>query len=119
MHRVDNMPKRFRSIKANFDHVFRGTTAERARTVICGNYVNGNMGFAVSKLYIKKYFDDNARNQVKNILFYFIFIFYSQSFEMISNIRKSFIDMVNKSKWMDNVSKSRAIEKVGIIQKKN
>jgi hypothetical protein len=38
---------------------------------------------------------------------------------MISNIRKSFIDMVEQSTWMDNVSKYKAIEKVGIIQKKN
>jgi hypothetical protein len=38
---------------------------------------------------------------------------------MISNIRKSFINMVEQSTWMDNVSQSRAIEKVGIIQKKN
>ena len=59
------MPKRFRSIKENFDHTFRGTTAEPPRTVLCGNYVNGMMGFAVSKLYIRSYFDDNARNQVK------------------------------------------------------
>lgn len=64
MHRVDNMPKRFRSIKETFQHVFRGTTADVSRKVICASYVNANMGFAVSKLYIKKYFDDNARTQV-------------------------------------------------------
>ena len=64
MHRLENLPKRYRSIKETFDHVFRGTTTERARTVVCGNYVNSNMGFAVSKLYIKKYFDGHARNQV-------------------------------------------------------
>ena len=67
MHRLENLPKRYRSIKETFDHVFRGTTTERARTVICGNYVNGNMGFAVSKLYVKKYFDEHARNQVTMI----------------------------------------------------
>ena len=43
MHRVDNMPKRFRSIKENFEHLFRGTTSEPPRTVICGNYVNSNI----------------------------------------------------------------------------
>ncbi|CAF4169227.1 unnamed protein product [Rotaria sp. Silwood2] len=103
MHRVDNMPKRFRSIKENFQHVFRGTTAEKSRTIICGNYVNGNMGFAVSKLYIQKYFYDNARNQ---------------SFEMISNIRKAFIDMLEQSQWMDETSKNKAIEKAQAIDEK-
>ncbi|UJR32874.1 hypothetical protein I4U23_020335 [Adineta vaga] len=103
MHRMDNLPKRFRSIKETFDHVFRGTTTERARTVICGNYVNGNMGFAVSKLYIKKYFDEHAR---------------IQSYDMISNIRKSFIDMLEESTWMDDVSKGRAKEKALAIDEK-
>ncbi|CAF0827881.1 unnamed protein product [Adineta steineri] len=103
MHRIDNLPKRFRTIKDNFDHVFRGTTTERARTVICGNYVNTFMGFAVSKLYIKKYFDDNARNQ---------------SYEMIANIRKAFIDMLDDSTWMDSMSKTKAIEKAFAINAK-
>ncbi|CAF0727802.1 unnamed protein product [Adineta steineri] len=103
MHRIDNLPKRFRTIKDNFDHVFRGTTTERARTVICGNYVNTFMGFAVSKLYIKKYFDENARNQ---------------SYEMIGNIRKAFIDMLDDSTWMDSMSKTKAIEKALAIDEK-
>ncbi|CAF4384850.1 unnamed protein product, partial [Adineta steineri] len=57
----------------------------------------GNMGFAVAKLYIKKYFDENARNQ---------------SLEMIRNIRNAFIDMLEDSTWMDDVSKDKAKEKV-------
>ncbi|CAF4117161.1 unnamed protein product, partial [Adineta steineri] len=63
MNLIDTLPKRFRSIRDNFDHVFHGTTAEPPRTVICGSFVNSVMGFAISKIYIKKYFDDNARNQ--------------------------------------------------------
>lgn len=34
---------------------------------------------------------------------------------MISNIRKSFIDMAEKSTWMDKVSREKAIEKVSSI----
>ncbi|CAF3338801.1 unnamed protein product [Rotaria socialis] len=103
MHRVDNMPKRFRSIKENFQHIFRGTTSDVSRKIICGNFVNGNMGFAVSALYIKKYFDDNAR---------------IQSSEMIGNIRKSFSDMIEKSSWMDEASRKKAIEKAEAIDEK-
>ncbi|CAF3835985.1 unnamed protein product, partial [Adineta steineri] len=97
MNLISALPKRFRSIKDNFDYVFRGTTTEQARTVICGRFVNSVMGFAISKLYIKKYFDDNVRNQ---------------TLEMIANIRKAFIDMLDNSTWMDSMSKTRAIEKV-------
>ena len=64
MNRAGNMPRRYRAIREQFLRVFRGTSAERARSITCGGYVNANMGFAVSKLYIKKYFDENARNEV-------------------------------------------------------
>ena len=64
MNRAGNLPQSIRAIRERFVRVFRGTSAEPPRTVTCGNYVNGNMGFAVSKLYIKEYFDENARNQV-------------------------------------------------------
>jgi membrane metallo-endopeptidase-like protein 1 len=72
LHQVDNMPKRFRVLKKKIDRISRGITAERLRTVICGKYVNDNMGFAVSKLYIKKYFDEHVRIQViiDTIFFY-------------------------------------------------
>ena len=64
MRRAANMPQAIRVFKDRFDRVFRGTTAEQPRTILCGNYVNSNMGFAVSKVYIKQYFDETARNQV-------------------------------------------------------
>lgn len=64
MNRAGNLPQSIRAIRDRFVRVFRGTTAEPPRTVSCGNFVNSNMGFAVSKLYIKEYFDENARNQV-------------------------------------------------------
>ncbi|CAF3613336.1 unnamed protein product [Rotaria sp. Silwood1] len=64
MNRVGNMPKRYRSIRDPFDEAYRGTTAQRPRSIICGNFINSNMGFALSKIYIQQYFDENARNQV-------------------------------------------------------
>jgi predicted metalloendopeptidase len=66
MNRVSNMPKLYRSIREPFDRIFRGTTAERPRSITCGSFVNVNMGFAVSKIYVKQYFDENARSQVWN-----------------------------------------------------
>ncbi|CAF3572676.1 unnamed protein product [Rotaria sordida] len=90
------MPKRFQMIKQNFLKVFTGSKSQRSRTIECATFVNTNMDFAVAKLYIQKYFDENARNQ---------------SMEMIVNIRNTFIDIVQQSSWMDPISKSKAIEK--------
>ncbi|CAF1121062.1 unnamed protein product [Rotaria sp. Silwood1] len=96
MNRVSNMPQQYRIFRDRFERVVRGTSAEPPRTILCGQYVNGNMGFAVSKLYIKRYFDSNARNQ---------------SFDMINNIQAAFIDMLNQTNWMDVESMNKAIEK--------
>ena len=77
MDQAGNMPSNIRSIKEQFNQIFQGTTAEQARTITCGNLVNDNMGLVVSKLYIKSYFDENARNQVLkkiNIFNSYIFI---------------------------------------------
>jgi predicted metalloendopeptidase len=37
---------------------------------------------------------------------------------MIRNIRSAFIDLLEESTWMDDASKSRAIDKVSVIEKK-
>ena len=52
-------------------------------------------------------------------LFIFLYIFYTQSFKMIGSIRKTFIDMLGQSTWMDETSKSKAIEKVRPIRRKS
>lgn len=62
--RVGNLPRKYRLLRETFDQVFRGTLAERSRTTICANMVNVNMGFAVSKVYLQQYFDENARAEV-------------------------------------------------------
>ncbi len=64
MNQAGNMPRAIRSIQEKFYRVFQGTSAEQPRTTTCAGFVNGNMGMVVSKLYIKSYFDENARNQV-------------------------------------------------------
>ncbi|CAM2712377.1 unnamed protein product [Rotaria socialis] len=103
MSRAWIIPRRFRTIKQQFDQVFLGTTVEQVRAMKCARYVNYNMGFAVSKLYIDKYFDKDAR---------------IESIVMIDNIRNQFIDIINQSTWMNSISKSRAIDKARAINAK-
>ncbi|UJR14935.1 hypothetical protein I4U23_001917 [Adineta vaga] len=103
MNRVSDLPKRFRSIREPFDREFRGISSQKPRTITCGSFVNNNMGFAVSKIYVVRYFDENARNQ---------------SLEMIRNIRNAFIEMIDGSSWMDASSKTKAKEKAVAIDEK-
>ncbi|CAF3493237.1 unnamed protein product [Rotaria socialis] len=100
MNRASSMPRRIRSTREQFDRVFKGTSAEPSRTTTCANYVNDNMGFAVSRLYVQQYFNDIARNQSK---------------EIIKNIRSSMMVMLQKATWMDDKSKAKAVEKAKVI----
>ena len=102
MNRASSMPKNIRNTREQFDRVFKGTSAEPTRATTCSNYVNDNMGFAVSRLYIKNYFDDNARNQSK---------------EIIKNIRSSMVNLLQNASWMDEVSKAKAVDKVEVLSR--
>ncbi|CAF1200289.1 unnamed protein product [Rotaria sordida] len=103
MSQSEYMPKSIRNIKEQFDLIFQDTSTEELRTIKCAVYVNKNMGFVVSKLYIKNYFDENAHNQ---------------SLKILENIQNTFMDLINQSYWMDDKSKMKAIEKAKTIDKK-
>ncbi len=69
MDQAGHMPRNFRVIKEQFEEVFLDVRILPPRPVRCGYYVNNNMPFVTSKLYIKSYFDDSARNQVLKIIY--------------------------------------------------
>ena len=62
---IDYMPKKYRAITQQLVQALQGTTTEKKRSIMCNEFVNGVMGFAVSRPYLKKYFDDDARRQVR------------------------------------------------------
>jgi len=64
MSQVQYMPKKFQVIRQTFYQAFAGVSTAPSRAVTCANYVNGNMGLAVAKLYIRDNFDKTARNEV-------------------------------------------------------
>lgn len=97
MNRASSLPKKIRSTREQFDRVFKGTSAEPSRATTCSNYVNDNMGFAVSRLYVKQFFPEESRNQSK---------------EIIKNIRASMINLIQNASWMDADSKAKAVDKV-------
>ena len=64
IHRIPNMPKRFRMILDKLKRSALGINHEPSRLMTCVDYVNDNMGFAVSKLYLNRYYDRIARDEV-------------------------------------------------------
>jgi predicted metalloendopeptidase len=47
-----------------FMQVVYGTASARARWRICTSYVNGNLGLAVGRLFVKETFRETAKNDV-------------------------------------------------------
>jgi hypothetical protein len=68
IYRILDMPKRFRIILDQLKKAVFGITKEQSRTSLCAAYVNTNMEFAVSKLYIDKYTDKLARTEVFKVI---------------------------------------------------
>jgi len=64
MNQIDLMTKQFRILKEEFYRIFQGINKQSSRPITCAIYVNDNMGFALSKIYIEKYFNRNDLNQV-------------------------------------------------------
>lgn len=54
------------------------------------------MGFAISSKYIEKNFDPQGKREVK---------------EMVSNIKIAFSSLIEESGWMDQETKTNALEK--------
>ncbi len=90
MNQATYMPTKFRAIKLTFDQIFRGISSVPSRTIICARFVNDNMGLAVAKIYIRQYFDKNARNQVIQ--------------SIIMTIVKSYICESGRITYQNNVS---------------
>ena len=68
MSHIDHLPKRFRSLKQEFRRITKGSTVENPRSHTCASYINKNMGMIVSRLYIKKRFDETARQEVNFLI---------------------------------------------------
>jgi hypothetical protein len=59
-----HIPKRIRTLSNILNKNAADILEKESRAITCAKYVNRNMEFAVSKLYIKNYFDKIARNEV-------------------------------------------------------
>jgi predicted metalloendopeptidase len=71
---IGYMPKKYRAITQELVQALQGTITEKKRSITCNKFVNVVMGFAVSRPYLKKYFDDDARRQVRIVMHGMFFI---------------------------------------------
>lgn len=96
MNRVNNLGKQFANNQHEYSAEISGAKNQAPRHKVCVDYVNGNMGMAVSALYVKRHFDTGSKAQAEI---------------MIANIRQAFLDILNQVDWMDLETRTEAIVK--------
>jgi hypothetical protein len=71
-----HMPKHFRAILRKYKAATVNVYDKQSRAITCAEYVNKNMGYAVSKLYRNKYFDKHTRTKVFVMIVDMMFVFF-------------------------------------------
>ncbi|XP_043588923.1 neprilysin-4-like isoform X1 [Bombus pyrosoma] len=93
--------QRFRDLGFKFSQKVFGLKEETSRWKICTGNVNVNFGMALSYIYARKHFDDNARQK---------------ALEMLFDIKAAFEQMVAELDWMDAETRAQAHRKLHAIR---
>ncbi|XP_012282531.1 neprilysin-4 [Orussus abietinus] len=96
-HRVNNLDDRFQEAKQKFYYVLFGREQAPPRWKNCVAQVNSNMGMAVGSMFVRRYFDENSKND---------------TLRMTREIQRSFRELLNDTCWIDKETRSLASEKV-------
>ncbi len=86
-----------------FDRVFSGQKKQSIRWKKMVNRVESGLGEMLGQLYVKKYFNENAKKRMD---------------ELVSNLQKAFQIRIEKLDWMSDSTKQRAVAKLNTFMKK-
>ena len=63
---MNNLDDRFQDAKQRFNYILFGSEQAPPRWKNCIVQVNNNMGMAIGAMFVRKYFDENSKNDVSN-----------------------------------------------------
>ena len=86
-----------------FSKVVSGQEVQKSRGEIMASGVDKSLGEALGQLYVKKYFSEDAKKRM---------------LELVNNLQKAFEVRINKLDWMSDSTKQKAKEKLYAITKK-
>jgi putative endopeptidase len=86
-----------------FSRALSGQAVQRPRGQIMTEKVDGLLGQALGQLYVKRYFNEEAKKRV---------------LALVNNLQKSFENRINHVDWMSDSTKQKAKEKLYAITKK-
>lgn len=93
---VSYLSEELRAKQLAYTTVTTGKTERESRWKECIDIVSGSVGIAVGSLYVKKYFNENARQN---------------ALEMVGDIREQFTEILKNVEWMDETTRANALEK--------
>jgi putative endopeptidase len=86
-----------------FAKVLSGQAKQKTRGQIMTENVDGLLGQALGQLYVKRYFNEDAKKRV---------------LDLVNNLQKAFENRINHVDWMSDSTKQKAKEKLYAITKK-
>ncbi|XP_056414574.1 phosphate-regulating neutral endopeptidase PHEX [Hyla sarda] len=102
--KISNLSRRFQYLQLEYVRVILGTNSLAARWDRCVNYIENALPYAVGKMFVDSYFQEDKKLMME---------------EVIDGIRWAFIDMLNKENdWMDEETKNKAKEKAKSVMAK-
>jgi putative endopeptidase len=106
-HAINNytavLSKPFTDAAFEFTKVLSGQAVQKSRGEIMASAVDGTLGYALGQLYVKKYFTEDAKKRME---------------ELVNNVQKAFAIRIDKLDWMSDSTKLKAKEKLFAITKK-
>lgn len=100
---ADVLSQPFRQASFDFQKNLTGQQVERPRAQLMAQRVDWQLGYALSQIYVKKYFDEKAKER---------------ALELVNNLQKAFEKRIDQLDWMSDSTKQRAKEKLYTITKK-
>ena len=92
-------------VGASFEYTkaLSGQAIQKSRQQIMTEYVDALLGQALGQLYVKRYFNEDAKKRV---------------LDLVNNLQKAFENRINHVDWMSDSTKQKAKEKLYAITKK-
>lgn len=100
---ADFLSKPFEDAAFEYTKVLLGQSDQKTRAQLMVQQVDRQLGFALGQLYVKRYFNEEAKQRVK---------------ELVDNLQKAFETRMDQLDWMSDSTKQKAKEKLYAITKK-
>ena len=100
---ADILSKPFEDANFEYAKVLYGQSTQKSRAQLMVQKVDRQLGFALGQLYVKRYFNEEAKKRV---------------LDLVNNLQKAFENRINQLDWMSDVTKKQAKEKLYAITKK-